>query len=307
MSDIIVSCSNIRKTYSKKEVLKDINFTIKRGEISGLVGLNGAGKTTLIRILTGIINPTSGSFSLFDQGSDKDLHKQLSKVSTMIEHPAIYKDMSALDNLKIACLLKDVKDPIGSGYIKDRLSFVGLETLYSDNKKVKNFSLGMKQRLGIAMATIGDPELMILDEPTNGLDPEGIQEIRSLLVKINKERGTTIVVSSHILSELSKFATSYLFLVNGVIKKQIDEKSLENSVGKILMIKTDRDEILLNALKEKGFNSYKQGDLLYIKDYQDTSSLLNFIYSNGVNLSYIKEHNSSLEDYFLSLVEDKKL
>lgn len=237
--EITVKTLNLTKQYKNKCAVDSVSLTIQKGEIYGLVGKNGAGKTTLIRLLCGVIHSTAGSYSLFGFDKEKDLLKVRQKVAAMIETPSLYLNLSAEDNLKARCILMHKDFSI----IKSRLMEVGLKDVIGSRKKVKDFSLGMRQRLGIAISILGDPELLILDEPTNGLDPEGIKEMRDLLVSLNQNRGVTIIVSSHILSELSKFATKYGFMDKGKIIKEISSDELFRSCKKSLDIelKTQND------------------------------------------------------------------
>ncbi|HPM08031.1 MAG TPA: ATP-binding cassette domain-containing protein, partial [Bacilli bacterium] len=205
-SDIVVETKGLTKKYGTTLALNNVSISVHRGEIYGFVGRNGAGKTTLIRVLTGIANPTSGSFTLLGAATKNEQKEARKHIAAMVETPALYMNMTAHDNLRTTLILKGLKD---ESLIRSRLEEVGLSDVIASSKKAKDFSLGMKQRLGIAMALLGDPELLILDEPTNGLDPEGIREMRELLVNINKSRNITMIISSHILGELSKLATRF--------------------------------------------------------------------------------------------------
>lgn len=300
MAEIILKTDMLTKSYGSKFVVRNVTFELEEGQILGLVGKNGAGKTTLIRILTGIIQPTSGNFTLF--GHDrKDISSVLNNVSTMIEHPALYLDMSAKDNLLLQCMLKDVKDPIKSGYLQTKLEEVGLGDLYNSKKRVKNFSLGMKQRLGIAMATIGEPKLMLLDEPTNGLDPEGIIQIRNLLKKLNQEKGITILISSHILSELSTFATSYLFIDDGKLVEQISSEDLKHLDSNKLVISTEDNMKAYGILKDL-YKVVFENDVITIIGDVEEIEIINIMASNQIKLTKIDKITSSVEDHFMNLL-----
>ncbi len=304
-NDYIITTDNLTKAYNKSLALDRVSIGIHKGEILGLVGKNGAGKTTLIRILSGIVKPTSGTFSLFGDKDPKHLPSLLKNASCMIEHPALYDELSGKDNLIATCLIKGMDKEVKSGYIQDRLNFVGLGALYNSTKKVKDYSLGMKQRLGIAMATIGDPKLMMLDEPTNGLDPQGIKEIRDLLVNLNKEKGVTILISSHILPELSKFATSYAFIDKGHILKSISEFELEKEVGKDLMIQTNDNAKAFSLLSSKGYSVTNDG-VIYIKKVDDSAAVLNILNTNQLTINFFKEKDNTLEDYYMNLLGGNK-
>ncbi|MCR4562343.1 MAG: ABC transporter ATP-binding protein [Bacilli bacterium] len=305
-SEIIIEANNLTKIYSGKRVVDDVSFTIKRGQIVGLVGKNGAGKTTLMRILIGAIMANEGTFSLFDSHTRPELVLALKRVAAMIETPALYERMNAEDNLKARCMLMGVQKENIDKYIRDLLVFVGLEEVIKTRKAVRNFSLGMRQRVQIAMALVGDPELMILDEPTNGLDPAGILQVRELLLKVNKEKGTTIMVSSHILSELGKFATDYIFLDRGKIVDCLSAEDLEFRVGKVIELKGENIDNIEKALSKEELEISRNGDSLFVKNIVEAKDVINLLVKNGLEVSYFKETENALEDYFVSLLEDKQ-
>jgi len=302
--DVIVSAEHLSKQYRGCLALNDVTLHIKKGQLIGLVGKNGAGKTTLIRLLTGVAWPTTGHISVFGSVNQKEMETNLSRVAAMIEQPALYENMTATENLMTACILNDVKNPM-DGYIRDKFEFVGLPESYLDKRPVKNYSLGMRQRVGIAMAMIGDPELMILDEPTNGLDPEGIRQIRELLLKLNKEKGVTIIVSSHILSELSKFASSYIFIDRGRFVEEISAEDLESKAGKVLIVKTDNNAKAQEVLLAAHFDAEIVKDSVYVHNIKEPAEVLNVISKNSLALLGFKEEENSLEDYFVDVVGGK--
>ena len=302
--DVIVSAEHLSKQYRGCLALNDVTLNIKKGQLIGLVGKNGAGKTTLIRLLTGVARPTTGHISVFGSKTQKEMEANLSRVAAMIEQPALYENMTATENLMTACILNGVEDPM-KGYISDKFNFVGLPDSYLDKRPVKNYSLGMRQRVGIAMAMIGDPELMILDEPTNGLDPEGIRQIRELLLKLNKEKGVTIIVSSHILSELSKFASSYIFIDKGRFIEEISAVELESKVGKVLIVKTGDNAKAQEILLAANFDSEIVKDSIYIHNIKEPAEVLNVLSKNAITLLGLKEEENSLEDYFVDVVGGK--
>ncbi|MFA6829888.1 MAG: ABC transporter ATP-binding protein, partial [Bacilli bacterium] len=262
---------------------------------------NGAGKSTLIRILTGISIATNGDFYLFGDHEPKNLSSHLKEVTAIIEAPALIEKMSGKDNLKYACLMKGMKDFIKSGYIKEKMDFVGLGNLYESDKAVSKYSLGMRQRLSIAIALIGEPKIMVLDEPTNGLDPEGIKDIRDLLTRINRENQVTMIISSHILSELEKFATSYLFIEKGRLVGSISASDMENSSGKSMSIITNDNQKALKLLKDNSFVTTEIENMIKITNIANPTDILNLIYAQGFTLSYLKEEENSLEDYYLKV------
>lgn len=216
--DIVLETKNLTKKYNSKSVVDHISMTIHKGDIYGFIGKNGAGKTTLIRMVCGLAKPTEGSLKLFES---QDLIQSRAKLGTVIESPALFPNMTARENLMVQCKLQGITD---YNKIDEILEMVGLDD--TQKKKTKHFSLGMRQRLAIALALIGEPKLLILDEPTNGLDPEGIKEIRELIVKLNHDYNITVLISSHILSELSKFATRYGIIHHGRLIEEFTEEEL---------------------------------------------------------------------------------
>lgn len=223
MDNILVT-DKLTKRYGKQTAVEEINIVIPRGEIYGLVGRNGAGKTSFMKMLSGLSHPTSGNFSLIETENCEDLDKKaFLRVGSLIETPGLFENMSAYDNLLLKAYCAQIEDK--KNHINQMLKLVDLQSV--GQKKVKKFSLGMKQRLGVAMALIGNPQLLILDEPINGLDPQGIAEMRDLILKLNRECHITVIISSHILEELSKIATSYGILDHG---KLIYENSNEGLV-----------------------------------------------------------------------------
>ena len=224
--EVIFQMKEVVKTYKGYNAIDGACMTIKRGDIYGFVGENGAGKSTVIRLICGLITQTSGSYELFGIDSkDKNLHLQRKKIAAIVESVAISPNLTAMENLTAQAKLIGVKD---KKRIEDTLYAVGLGNVIHDKKKAKNFSLGMKQRLGLANALLSNPEFIILDEPTNGLDPTGIFELRELVLRLNKERGVTFLISSHNLDELSKMATCFGFITRGKIVKEIEASEIEN-------------------------------------------------------------------------------
>lgn len=212
--ETLVQTNNLTKQYGQHKAVNNVNLSVRKGEIYGLIGRNGAGKTTILRLISGLAKPTNGSISLFGQNSRDSIYMQ-KHIGLLIETPGIYPDMSARDNVKLKCMAIGVSN---NSYIAELLKNVGLSAV--DKKKVKCFSVGMKQRLGIALALVGNPELVILDEPTNGLDPQGIAEIREIILQLNTDKNITFIISSHILGELSKIATCYGIIEKGELKRQ---------------------------------------------------------------------------------------
>lgn len=294
----VLKTNNLTKTFSKRNAVENVNMDVKRGDIYGFIGRNGAGKTTLIRMAVGLAAPTSGSIELF---GSTDLTVQRKKIGTVIEYPAMFPHMTAVQNLEAQCKLLDVKD---ESVIQSVLQTVGLEN--TGKKKAKNFSLGMKQRLAIAIALIGDPEFLFLDEPTNGLDPTGIKEIRELIQKLNQERGITVLISSHILSELAKFATRYGIINNGVMIDEFTAEELEERCKSSLIIKVNNVQKACEILEsEINTKNYKVTDnkTIELYDHIEESGLINStLAKDDIVVESISASVADLEDYFIKAV-----
>lgn len=298
----ILKTSNLTKTFSKKTAVSNVNMNIKKGDIYGFIGRNGAGKTTLIKMLVGLSSPTSGSIELFD---DKNLNKQRRKIGTVIEAPAFVPHLSAKENMYIQWKLLGSKD---KSIIDETLKLVGLEDV--GKKKVKKFSLGMKQRLGIAMTLMGEPEFLVLDEPTNGLDPEGIIEVRKMLKKLNQERGLTILVSSHILGELAKLATRYGIINDGVLVEEFTDKELSERCRAGLIVKVDdvhkASEVLKGELNTENFNVLNE-NTLEIFDFAENPGVITKAFAKSdISVDSISQKSVDLEEYFMSVIGGNK-
>ena len=234
--EIIFQMKDIVKDYRGHHAIDNSSMTIKRGDIYGFVGENGAGKSTVIRLICGLITQTSGSYELFGVDSKENvLHIVRKKIAAIVENVAISPNLTAMENLTAQAKLLGIKD---KNVITQTLYTVGLGNVINDKKKAKNFSLGMKQRLGLANALLSNPEFIILDEPTNGLDPTGIFELRELIIRLNKEKNVTFLISSHNLDELSKMATCFGFITRGKIVKEIQSSEIENETALEEMFRT---------------------------------------------------------------------
>lgn len=299
MTEIICQTKDLCKNYKNFHALENVNLSIKRGEIYGLIGENGAGKSTLIRILTGLSFKTSGIINLF--GKTEYLQYERAKIGCTVEMPALYKDMTAEQNLEIQRVQRGIPD---RKCISKTLELVGLNN--TKKKKVNNFSLGMKQRLSLAVALLGEPEFLILDEPVNGLDPTGIIELRELLKKLAKENHVTILISSHILSELNQLATCYGFLHHGKLLKQITAEQLNEECRRHIKLKTDdiklTTAILEEQLKIKNFSVYPDNFIRVYEKLEEIHNISKTLFSNGIVVEEMSVQGEDLETYFENLI-----
>lgn len=300
MGDVL-STKALSKRYKRHMAVNSVDMHIEQGDIYGFVGENGSGKTTVIRLITGLIFPYEGSFSLFGvDNRSKNIGKARSRVGAIVESPSIYLNMSAYDNLKTQCAICGVE---GDDKIRTALQDVGLEALYDDKKHASNFSLGMRQRLGIAMALLTDPEFLILDEPMNGLDPAGIVDIRELIIKLNRERKITFLISSHILTELSLIATKYGIISKGKLIKEITAEQLHNECAKTTSISTDDPQKLMQIVNNTVNNRCEYiTDGVKILGNFDLTALLSAILSCGIKILNINCSQTSFEEYYLSVI-----
>ncbi len=297
--DYVLETDALTKRYKKFTALNTLSVHVPKGSIYGLVGRNGAGKTTLIRLICGLQEPTEGSFSLYGAKSGtKDVFKARRRIGALVETPALYRDMSAEENLKQQYLVLGLPSFDG---IDELLALVGLAD--AGKKKAGSFSLGMRQRLAIAIALCGDPDFLILDEPMNGLDPQGIIEIRELILRLNREKQVTVLISSHILDELSKVATHYGFVDKGKTVKEISAEDLEKSFRKCTHIEVTDTKALARVLDEIGAK-YSITNDFGADIYADisVSSLVSALEKENCAVKSINEKDESLESYFINLV-----
>lgn len=297
--EYVVSTSALSKQYGNFQALKELSMHVPKGAIYGIVGKNGAGKTTLIRLLCGLQKPSSGEYRLYGElYSSKQIKKARRRMGAVVESPSVYLDMTALDNIKAQYRILGLPSFEG---VTELLDMVGLSD--TGKKKVKNFSLGMRQRLGIAMALAGDPDLLVLDEPANGLDPQGIVEIRELLLKLNKERQITVLLCSHILDELSRLATHYGFMDKGQMVKEISAKELEAACKKCVRVEVTNIKALSRVLEAMGMEYQIQSDQeadIFAK--VNITKLVLALEKEGGELLSIKEREESLESYYINLM-----
>ena len=297
--EYIIEVKNLEKKYGNFKALNNLNIHIEKGSIYGLVGKNGAGKTTLIRLLCGLEEPTSGTYSIYRiSNKDKNINKERQKIGAIIEYPYLYYNMNAYDNIKEVYKIKGI-----TSYeeIDSLLDKVGL--LKEKNKKVRTFSLGMKQRLMIACALVGNPDLLILDEPINGLDPEGIIEIRKLVLDLNKKSNITILISSHYLDELSKIATCYGFMDRGRIVKEISKKELEINLKKRTQLKLNNIKECVKYLEETKI-PYKiiSEETIDIYEKVNVTEIVSALSKRNCIVSDLQEKGETLESYYLNLI-----
>lgn len=294
-----VTTSALGKQYGDFQALKGLTMHIPKGAIYGIVGKNGAGKTTLIRLLAGLQRPSSGEYMLYGvPHTSKEIGKVRRRMGAVVEAPSVYQDMTAADNLKQQYRILGLPSFEG---ITELLALVGLSD--TGKKKVKNFSLGMRQRLGIAIALAGDPDFLVLDEPANGLDPQGIVEIRELILKLNRERQITVLLSSHILDELSRLATHYGFIDKGRMVKEISAEELEAACRKCTRVEVTDTKALSRVLETMGMEyeirSDREADI-FAK--VNVTKLVFALRAEGCDLLDITKREESLESYYINLV-----
>lgn len=302
----IIETKDLTKVYSNRVVVNKINMHVKQGDIYGFVGENGSGKTTIMRLLTGLAEPNGGSFSLFGvNNKNSEIYKVRKKLSAIVETTSLVPTMTARENIIFQELYLGIK--LTEEERLEYLRKVHLEEV--GNKKVRNFSLGMKQRLGIALALINKPSLMLLDEPMNGLDPQGIAELRDLLIELNKNDHITVLISSHILSELEKIATTYGFISHGKLLEEISVEELQSKCRKSLQIKVEPNgksiENIVKILNLKDYKILPNGEII-IYDEVDVGKAVNDIYQQGIKILAINSSDENVEDYYLNLIRGVK-
>lgn len=295
----IIETFNLGKKYGNYDVLKDVSMHVEKGDIYGFVGKNGAGKTTLIRILCGLQRPSSGEYSLYYAPYDSiNMSTLRKKMGAIIESPALYLDDTARGNLRYQFELLG-----NTNYeeIDEILDLVGLGD--TQNKKVKDFSLGMRERLAIGLTLVGHPDLIILDEPINGLDPQGIIEVRELILKLNKEEGITFLISSHILDELAKMATRYGFIKDGTLIKEVTQEELLKECRKSIIIETSNLRASIVVYDKLGYEykTLNDNEVEIFSDININKLVIN-LDNAGIDVKKIKENDENLETYFMKLL-----
>ena len=289
----VIETNNLTKKFPNKLAVDHINMHVEQGDIYGLIGRNGAGKTTAMKMILGTLFPSEGDITLF---GEKNLDQQRRRIGSLIEAPGLYRGCTAYENMKRFSLLYGGTDE----EIRELLEFVGLAN--TGKMKAGHFSLGMKQRLGIALALLGSPEILVLDEPINGLDPSGIKEIRDIIHKLNKERGITFVISSHLLDELGKIATRYGILSDGQLVDEISAHELQERCKTCLIVEVDDLEKAKEVLtKNKLLGNFVENEgKLFMYDHFENPSLINeTLVKNGLKVSSLSFSNNGFEDYFI--------
>lgn len=296
--EYLLSTDNLTKQYKQQKAVNNVSIHVRQGAVYGLIGRNGAGKTTLMRMLAGLAAPTSGSFSIFGETEAKT-RTLMNRIGALVEAPGIYADMSAYGNLHAKCLALGVRD---KNTEQTLLETVGLAD--TGRKPAGKFSMGMKQRLGIALALAGNPDLVILDEPINGLDPQGIAEVRNTIERLNRERGITFLISSHILGELAKFATHYGIIHGGQLLEELSQEELLEKCSQRIVLNTPDTPEVCTELERLGITRYKVTDKTTVEIYErldGVPELTAALYAAGISISGIQLRQQELEEYFLGL------
>lgn len=300
----ILTINNISKNYHAQQALSNVSMTIKRGDIYGLIGRNGAGKTTLLKIITNLAQQTAGTIQLFNSTNSKEYTENLARTGSVIETPVAYDQLTAEQNLTYYCKLRGIVNPQD---ITDTLKFVGLDQ--TGKKKYKNFSLGMKQKLGIAIALISKPDLLILDEPINGLDPIAIVEFRDLLLTLNREHNITIIISSHILSELYHVANRFGIIHEGHLLEEVTKDQFQDICRDVVHLELDETEQGSRLLTEQFNCDFKviSKNEINIYDFKgDTADIIEHFVHAGLRLRSIHSVGTDLETYFTQLIASKE-
>ena len=297
--DYVLQTNNLTKQYRDFKAVDNLQMQIKKGAIYGLVGRNGAGKTTLIRLLCGLQNPTNGTYTLYGrENTSPGIIEVRKRMGAVVESPSIYQELSAEDNIRMQYRVLGMPSFDG---VNELLSLVGLES--AGKKKAKNFSLGMRQRLGIAIALAGDPDFLILDEPANGLDPQGIIEIRELILKLNRQYQITVLISSHILDELSKLATHYGFVDSGRMIKEISAEDLEKACRKCMLLMVTDTKILARVLDRLQLQyTILSDEQANVFGEANITELTLALAKEGCKINAVHERDESLESYYVALI-----
>lgn len=300
--DSVLELRNVRKSFGKQVVLDDINLTIHQGDIYGLIGRNGAGKTTILKTIVSLIHQDKGEILLFGRAHGEGYMKQLTRTGSVIETPVANNELTARQNLKYYCKVKGI---VNRNAVDEALDFVGLSD--TKNKKFKNFSLGMRQKLGLAIALLNQPDFLILDEPINGLDPIAIVEFRNLLIRLNQTRQITILISSHILGELYQMVTKFGILNHGKIIKELTKEEFEIQSREFIQLDVDHPQLATTVLDRLGIHQFKVVGDHEIAIYElnvSNAQIVNELVATNVQIETIIRKHTNLENYFKTMIED---
>ena len=296
--EYVIETHEVSKKYKTRYAVNKVSIRVKKGAIYGLIGRNGAGKTSLIKMLVGLSSKDEGTIKLF---GEEDNLKMRSRIGCSIENPCLYPKMSAYENLEYYRKLFGILD---KDIVDKTLQIIGLDNV--GNKKTRNFSLGMKQRLALGIALLGNPDVLILDEPLNGLDPTGIRELRELFLKLNREKGVTIIISSHILGELSRVATDYGVIDKGTLVEQFSKEELEHRCRRCIKIKsldtTKVCAILETKLKTKEYDVLQDGTVRLFEYIEEPEKVNRVLFEHGASIQSFGAVSEDLEDYFMQLM-----
>ncbi|MBP1047545.1 ATP-binding cassette domain-containing protein [Enterococcus sp. BWM-S5] len=303
MNESMLTLKHVSKSFGKEQALKNVSLEVKKGDIYGLIGRNGSGKTTIMKLITDLSKESDGDIVLLGRSKKKSSYTQaLQHIGAVIEEPVAYSKLSAYENMKIICIQKGIHD---YSVIKEMLQFVNLAD--TGKKKFKNFSLGMKQRLGIAMALVNNPDFLILDEPINGLDPIAIIEFRELLERINNERNTTILISSHILTELYQVSTRFGFIHKGEMIQEITKTDFDALCTEDIIVHVNDINLASVTIREqltKDFTAINEQELRIHDNSLVIAKVNRLLVTNGIDVSFIGKKEVSLENYYTNLVKE---
>lgn len=300
MAKTVIQSKQLSKVYGSQKALDEVSIQVKQGDIYGLIGRNGAGKTTLLKILTRQIHPSQGTVKVFSESLDQTSRKNL-RIGSIIEAPGIFSDLTAYDNMLLKCEAMGIRR---KNYIEDILDLVELKEIMK-TKRTKHYSLGMKQRLGLALALVGDPDILLLDEPTNGMDPQGISAFRELIVRLNQERHITIIISSHILAELSKFINKVGILHEGrLLVEASTEKILEENRDKLILTSQNLPKITAFLEEKLEIFDYKvvsKEEIHIYESIQEPERISHALIEANILFDTFSLHEDSLEAYYMQL------
>lgn len=291
--EYIVETNELTKKFPKKVAVQGVSLHIKKGDIYGFIGKNGAGKTTAMKVILGLLKPSSGEVTLF---GSRNLNEQRKKIGSLIEEPGLFKNETAYENMKRFAILYNATNED----IQRLLDEVGLGN--TGKRKVKQFSLGMRQRLGLAIALLGDPELLVLDEPVNGLDPEGIKQFRDIILKLNREKGVTFLISSHLLDELAKITTVYGIISNGELIEEVQADELVERCKMNVKLLVDDVQKTVDIIQNSAFACDHQIDGNYVTCFieaEKSSAINELLVKNGVKVSELTGSSTGFEEYFI--------